>query len=78
MEGERIETAVQRIEKALARIAELADRQPEPQASSSAPGNSVPGNSVNVSQLVVRHEELRETVATELRNLDDIIARLGE
>ena len=73
MEGERIETAVQRIEKALARIAELADRQPEPQASS-----SVPGNSVNVSQLVVRHEELRETVATELRNLDDIIARLGE
>ena len=74
MEGERIETAVQRIENALARIAELADREPAPHGSSS----SAPDHSVNVSQLVVRHEELRETVATELRHLDDIIARFGE
>lgn len=73
MQGERIETAVQRIETALSRIAELADQ-------GSALQNRAPisEQSVNVSQLVVRHEELRDNVATELRHIDDILARLGE
>ena len=73
MDGDRIETAVQRIERALARIAELADREPV----ATAPAEPAP-LPPNVSQLVVRHEELRETVLTELRRLDGIIGKLEE
>lgn len=70
MDGDRIETAVQRIERALARIAELADRPPP---SAPAEPAALPPN---VSQLVVRHEELREAVLTEIKRLDDIIGKL--
>lgn len=62
MEGTRIEDAVQRIEAALARIAEAADTlRPAPPS---------------VSALVVRHESLRETVANSLKELDDLIAEI--
>ena len=69
MDGQRIEAAVRRIEEALARIAKVADQDPPAGAAASA----LPAN---VSQLVVRHEELRETVAAELRRLDEIIGKL--
>ncbi|MDC0886419.1 hypothetical protein OAS19_01315 [Altererythrobacter sp.] len=69
MDGERIEAAVKRIELALGRIAKVADQGPQV---SGAPA-AVPAN---VSQLVVQHEELRETVAAELRKLDDVIGKL--
>ena len=59
MNGQRIESAVQRIEAALARIAGAADAV-APQAPS-------------VSSLVEKHEALRETVSTTLKELDDLI-----
>ena len=59
MEGERIESAVRRIEAALARIAETADTlRPAPPS---------------VSALVVQHETLRENVANALKSLDALI-----
>lgn len=62
MEGDRIESAVQRIEAALARIATAADTlRPAPPS---------------VSALVVRHETLRETVGNALKQLDDLIAEV--
>jgi hypothetical protein len=62
MDGERIEGAVQRIEAALARIAEAAETlRPAPPS---------------VSALVVRHETLRETVGNVLKELDDLIAEI--
>lgn len=69
MDGQRIEAAVRRIEEALARIAKVADQDPPAGAAPAA----MPAN---VSQLVVRHEELRETIAAELRRLDDVIGKL--
>lgn len=74
MSGERIEQAVQRIEQALARIAEIADK-PAGQPSTGSGGDAA-AMPPNVSQLVVRHEELRETVAAEIRRLDDIIGTI--
>ncbi|MCR2834028.1 hypothetical protein [Parerythrobacter lacustris] len=64
MSGDRIEQAVQRIEIALARIAEVADRDPRSHATASA--------------LVVKHEALRETVATQLGELEQLIRELEE
>lgn len=62
MEGDRIESAVQRIEAALARIADAADTlRPAPPS---------------VSALVVRHETLRETVGDALKELDDLITEI--
>lgn len=59
MSDQRIEQAVQRIEAALARIGTAADvLRPAPPS---------------VSALVVRHEELRETVASSLKELDRLI-----
>lgn len=80
MESERIETAVQRIEQALARIAEIADREPAPpvqdgdvqEESPAAPSAMSP----NVSQLVNTHEQLRETVLNEIERLDEVIGAL--
>ncbi|GAA4037073.1 hypothetical protein [Parerythrobacter jejuensis] len=69
MDGERIESAVQRIEQALARIAAQADAE----RGSNSGEAAVPPN---VSQLVVRHEELREAVTGELKRLDDLIGKL--
>ena len=78
MSGDRIEEAVQRIEQALARIAEIADRPPAPATVTSEPAQGASAAPVppNVSQLVVRHEELRETVAAEIRRLDEIIGAI--
>lgn len=70
MKSERIEQAVQRIETALSRIAEIADN-------GSAAGEGSGAVPANVSQLVVKHEELREAVASEIRQLDALIERLG-
>lgn len=62
MAGDRTESAVQRIEAALARIAEAADTlRPAPPS---------------VSALVVKHETLRETVGNALKELDDLIAEI--
>lgn len=64
MSGERIEGAVQRIEAALARIAEAANAAgPQAQAASAT---------------VTRHESLRQTVANTLEELDDLIARMEQ
>ncbi len=62
MSKDRIEQAVRRIETALGRIADLADRiQPAPPS---------------VSGLVVKHEALRETVSNSLKELDELLERL--
>ncbi|MBD3728102.1 MAG: hypothetical protein IE933_00165 [Sphingomonadales bacterium] len=64
MSEERIEQAVQRIEAALARIAESAETmRPAPPS---------------VSGLVVRHENLREVASNTLKELDELIERLEE
>lgn len=64
MTEERIDSAIGRIEAALARIASCAERmRPAPPS---------------VSGLVVQHEELRESVAASLRELDDLIERLEQ
>lgn len=64
MAGDRIESAVQRIEAALARIAEAADTmRPAPPS---------------VSALVVKHETLRETVGNALKEIDDLIAEIDK
>ncbi|MDZ4307941.1 hypothetical protein [Allopontixanthobacter sp.] len=62
MKEERIEQAVRRIESALRRIADLAERV----------GPASPA----VSDLVVRHENLREAVTSSLNDLDDLLGRL--
>lgn len=64
MSRDRIEQAVQRIEIALARIAKMADRDPPSHATASA--------------LVVQHESLRETVASQLGELEQLIRELEE
>lgn len=68
MSGDRIESAVQRIEAALARIADAAD-QPRAEA---------PPVPASVSSLVVKHEELRETVNNTLKELDELIGKLEQ
>ncbi len=64
MDEDRIERAVQRIEAALGRIGTAADSiEPAP---------------ASVSNLVNKHEELRESVANSLKDLDELIDRLEE
>lgn len=64
MSEERIETAVSRIEAALARIAEVADKPPP------APQS--------VSALVVKHETLRDAATTALSDIDALIAEIDQ
>jgi len=64
MTQQRIEDAVQRIERALARIAHCAD--------------SPPAAPPSVTALVDRHETMRETVAGALRDLDRLIERIEQ
>jgi hypothetical protein len=66
MTGDRTEAAVQRIEAALARIAQAAD------SARAAP----PAMPRSVSALVERHESLRETVAQALGELDVLLGEL--
>jgi len=68
MTGDRTEAAVQRIEAALARIAQAADR----------PRATAPAAPPSVSALVERHESLRETVAQALGDLDALLAELEQ
>ncbi len=68
MTGERTEAAVQRIEVALARIAQAADR------AGTAPAPASP----SVTALVERHESLRETVAQTLGELDALLGELEQ
>ena len=64
MTEERIESAIGRIEAALARIATCAETmRPAPPS---------------VSGLVVKHEELRESVVASMRELDELIERLEQ
>ncbi|WP_162789601.1 hypothetical protein [Altererythrobacter sp. ZODW24] len=65
MSVDRTKQAMARIEGALARI-EAAAARPKP-APAEAPAS--------VSQLVEKHESLRETVTATLRDLDELIAR---
>ncbi len=62
MSEHRIEQAVKRIETALGRIAVLAD--------------SISPAPPSVSGLVVKHENLRETVSSSLKQLDVLLERL--
>ena len=62
MDHDRIEPAVQRIEAALARIAAVADAVPATHADNASPSP--------------QDEALRETVASTLAELDELIARL--
>lgn len=68
MTEERTEAAVQRIEVALARIAQAADRAGTPAAPASP----------SVTALVERHESLRETVAQTLGELDALLGDLEQ
>lgn len=70
MSENRTETAIQRIEAALARIADIADA-PAPQQNGSTEA-SPPA----VSALVEKHETLQETVNSTLHELDELIAEL--
>ncbi len=64
MNEERIEQAVRRIEIALSRIADLAERINPP--------------SSGVTGLEVRHENLREAVTSSLKELDVLLERLDQ
>lgn len=66
MNDDRIESAVQRIEAALARIADAAE----------APRNLANDTPPSVSALVVKHEALRETANNTLTQLDKLIEEL--
>jgi hypothetical protein len=68
MTGDRTEAAVQRIEAALARIAQAADR----------PRAAAPAMPPSVSRLVESHETLRETVAHALGELDKLLGELEQ
>jgi hypothetical protein len=72
MTGDRTEAAVQRIEAALARIAQAADRARVPIQGSSAL------TPPSVTALVERHETLRETVAKALGELDKVLSELEQ
>jgi hypothetical protein len=62
MNDHRIEQAVQRIEAALTRISDAAD--------------SINPAPPSVTNLVEKHESLRETVSNSLKKLDDLLERL--
>jgi hypothetical protein len=68
MTGDRTEAAVQRIEAALARIAQAAD----------SARAAAPATPTSVSALVERHESLRETVAQALGELDALLGELEQ
>lgn len=68
MTEERIETAVMRIEAALARISDVADK----------PDMATGQASSTNSALVDKHETLRETVSNTLNKLDELIEELDQ
>lgn len=81
MEADRTEQAIRRIEAALARIAEAAETLPAPAengAQGPAGGNGTAGMPPSVSQLVVRHEALREEVSNQIKRIDDLVGKLEQ
>lgn len=68
MFDDRIENAVQRIEAALSRIAEIADAPAQERAGGDAPPS--------VIALVEKHEALHETASNTLAQLDKLIEEL--
>jgi hypothetical protein len=68
MTGDRTEAAVQRIEAALARIAQAAD----------SARDTPPPAPPSVTALVERHESLRETVAQALGQLDALLGEIEQ
>lgn len=69
MQSDRIDSALERIEQAIARIAAARD-------AAEAQGSQNAGSSARVVELVNTHEKLREQVAESLRELDDLIGSL--
>lgn len=74
MQNSRIESATRRIEAALGRIAAASEAM-QPSAGKSNGEHDTPVDR-SISNLVARHENLRETVESSLRELDDLIGRL--
>lgn len=70
MSDDRIENAVQRIEAALSRIADIADAPAVMTAVQTMPPS--------VAALVDKHEALHETVSNTLTRLDKLIEELGD
>ena len=70
MSGDRIESAVQRIEAALSRIADIAD------SGSQADGSETAASPPSVTALVEKHEALHEMVNNTLEELDKLIEEL--
>ncbi len=69
MQSDRIDSALERIERAMARINAARDV-------AEAQGGPSAGGSARVVELVNTHEKLREQVAESLRELDDLISSL--
>jgi len=69
MQSDRIDSALERIERAMARINAARD-------AAEAQGGPGGGGSARVVELVNTHEKLREQVAESLRELDDLISSL--
>jgi hypothetical protein len=72
MSEDRIESAVQRIESALSRIADIADAE-KPIGN----GESVQA-SPSVTALIEKHEALRESVSDTLAELDTVIEEIEQ
>lgn len=71
MHEKRIDSALGRIEAAMARIATV-------RAARIVQEEQQPGGSARVVELVNAHGKMREQVAESLRELDDLIAKLEE
>ena len=74
MQAGRIESAIERIEAAMARIA--AAREAAAARAAQKPEAAAP--SAKVVELVNSHERLREQVAESLRQLDQLIEQLED
>lgn len=85
MDDNRTEQAIQRIEAALARIARAAEALPaqartqaETDSMASPPATGTAEVPPSVSQLVVRHEALREEVASQIRRIDELVGKFEQ
>ncbi|WP_390473898.1 hypothetical protein [Altererythrobacter sp. MTPC7] len=85
MDDNRTEQAIQRIEAALARIARVAEALPaqvrtqaETDSMASPPATDATEVPPSVSQLVVRHEALREEIAGQIRRIDELVGKFEQ
>ncbi|NTZ41542.1 hypothetical protein G7A66_00240 [Altererythrobacter sp. SALINAS58] len=74
MDDSRIEAVTRRIEAALGRIAVASDAMQPGTGQDNGEGETPVERST--SNLVIRHENLRDSVEATLRDLDDLIGRL--